>query len=216
MKPSRIQGPWLVLVLLAVCTRSTLAAEADAAALIARLARPAPANTRFVEARFSSLLARPLVVSGQLTYFAPDHLVRRVDEPFRELMTIRGEEVVVERDGEQPVRFSLKRAPELLGMLSSFGALLAGDRTLLDRHFRSSLSGDDVRWRLVLTPTSDRVRQKLGSIHVDVERDAVRCFTLVEPDGDASLMLLGDTAPATRPEPLERGWLEALCSGVAP
>jgi hypothetical protein len=206
----------LVLVLLAVCTRSTLAAEPDAAALIARLARPAPANTRFVEARFSSLLARPLVVSGQLTYLSPDHLVRRVDEPFRELMTIRGEEVVVERDGEQPVRFSLKRAPELLGMLSSFGALLAGDRTLLDRHFRSSLSGDDVRWRLVLTPTSDRVRQKLGSIHVEVERDAVRCFTLVEPDGDSSFMLLGDTAPATRPEPLERGWLEALCSGVAP
>ena len=131
-------------------------------------------------------------------------------------MTVRGEEVVVERDGEQPVRFSLKRAPELLGMLSSFGALLAGDRTLLDRHFRSSLSGDDVRWRLVLTPTSDRVRQKLGSIQVDVERDAVRCFTLVEPDGDASFILLGDTALATRPEPLERGWLEALCSGVAP
>ena len=50
-------------------------------------------------------------------------------------MTIRGEEVVVERDGEQPVRFSLKRAPELLGKLSSFGALPSGDRTLLDRHF---------------------------------------------------------------------------------
>ncbi|HSC16380.1 MAG TPA: LolA-related protein, partial [Gammaproteobacteria bacterium] len=43
-------------------------AAPDSAALIARLAKPAPATVAFVEVRFSTLLVEPLVVGGTLVY----------------------------------------------------------------------------------------------------------------------------------------------------
>jgi hypothetical protein len=204
----------MTFVAVAASATSASTAGLDAAALMAKLVRPAPATIRFIEVRFSSLLTTPLVVAGQLSYLASDHLERRVERPFRELTTIRGEDVTVAREGEPPVRFSLKRAPQLRGMLSSFGALLAGDRTSLERNFTSSAEGNDARWQLLLTPTDARVHAQLAHIRVDGSDDAPRCFTLLEPDGNANIIVLGDAVPRDLPNPVERGWLEAWCLGV--
>ncbi len=207
---------WVAPALAWLALTPAQAAALDPFALAAKLARPAPASIRFVEARYSSLLVTPLTVSGQLGYPGAGTLERRVEQPFHELTTIRGEDVAVQREGEHPVRFSLKRAPELRGMLSSFSALLAGDRAMLERTFTLSAQGSEANWRLSLTPLDPRMRERLSQVQVDGSGDAPRCLTLAEPDGDASIMLLGDAVPASLPEPLQRAWLEALCAGEEP
>lgn len=185
---------------------------ADPGALLARIARPAPASTPYVELRFSSLLATPLVASGELQFRSADTLYKRIDHPYHEQMEIRGQDVRVVREGEAPRHFSLRRVPELRGMLSAFGALLSGDRSALERLFQLNLTEDGVAWTLKLTPRDARVSKRLRGILVTGRDDSPRCLTVTEVDGDASVMLLGDAVLHELPEPLDRARLDRHCA----
>jgi hypothetical protein len=188
------------------------AADPDVSTLLARLARPAPDSTNFVEVRYSSLLEKPIVVSGQLEHREDGTLVRRVETPYAEVTELRGENVFVERAGSKPRHFSLDRAPELRGMLASFGAILKGDRPMLDRYFVVTARGDEARWEITLTPREDKLKRRLSSIVVDGAGDRAKCFTLEEPDGDASLMALGVAGAADLPAAFERKSLRDWCT----
>jgi len=205
--------PRLAVACLALATTALQAAEPDLDALLARLARPAPDTTSFVEVRFSSLLETPIVVSGRLEHRQDGSLVRRVDSPYREVTELRGENVTVEREGSKPRHFSLNRAPELRGMLASFAALLQGDRQMLDRYFVVALQGTDARWEIVLSPRDAKLKNRLSRITVNGRDDRPRCFTLEEPDADASLMAIGVERPGDLPQPLEQRALETWCAG---
>jgi hypothetical protein len=188
------------------------AADPDLDTLLARLARPAPDSTSFVEVRYSSLLDKPILVSGHLEHQADGALVRRVESPYQEVTVLQGENVSVERAGSKPRRFSLDRAPELRGMLASFGALLKGDRAMLEQYFAVTVSGSDALWEITLTPRNEKLKRRLTNIVVDGAGDRPRCFALHEPDGDESLMALGVAGPGDLPAPPERKALEAWCT----
>ena len=205
--------PRLAVACLALATTALHAAEPDLDALLARLARPAPDTTSFVEVRYSSLLETPIVVSGRLEHRQDGSLVRRVDSPYREVTELRGENVTVEREGSKPRHFSLNRAPELRGMLASFAALLQGDRQMLDRYFVVALQGTGARWEIVLSPRDAKLKNRLSRITVNGRDDRPRCFTLEEPDADASLMAIGVERPGDLPQPLEQRALETWCAG---
>jgi len=187
-------------------------ADIDVNALVARLARPAPDTTMFVEVRYSQLLETPLVVAGRLEHRADGALVRRVESPYQEVTELQGENVRVARAGAKPRGFSLARAPELRGMLASFGALLEGDRAQLDRYFTVAATGTDARWQLTLTPRDAKLQRRLASIAVQGGGDRARCFTVAEPDDDASVLALGVASAAALPQPLERRALAAWCA----
>lgn len=174
-------------------------AAPDSDALIARLKRTAPASIAFVEVRFSTLLVEPLVVSGTLVYEGEGSLTRRVESPYREQSVIRGETVRVERDGEEPRTFALRRAPELRGLLTGMIGLLTGDASFIGEHFAVTKTGDDQRWRLGLAPTDDRLKQRLSEIVVAGASAEPECFVIRDNQGGASVMLLG--AAAARPLP---------------
>jgi len=188
------------------------AADPDADALLARLARPAPDSTSFVEVRYSSLLDQPIVVSGHLEHRKDGSLVRSVEWPYQEVTEVHGENVSVARAGSRPRRFTLDRAPELRGMLTSFGAILQGDRQTLDQYFTVVAKGADAHWEITLTPRVDKLRQHLSRIVVNGVENRPQCFTLEEPDGDESLMALGITGPEALPASRERGALHAWCT----
>ena len=194
-------------------TATTAASELDADTLLARLARPAPDSTPFVEIRYSELLEEPLVVSGQLEHREDGSLVRTVEAPFHEVTTLRGGSVTLARNGDRTKRFSLERAPELRGLLASFGAILQGDRELLDRYFSIVVNGDDDRWEIELSPTDAAMRRRLATIVINGAEDRPECFSMNEPDGDATVMLLGLRDRPGLPAPAERRALEAWCSG---
>jgi len=191
---------------------TTLAAAIDPDALIARLARPAPASIAFKEVRVSPLLREPLVVAGQLEFSGPSSLDRHVREPYREDTSIRGESVRVEREGEQPRSFALKRAPELRGLLTGFSALLSGDVPALKRSFDVQAQGSEESWTLLLVPLDTRARRRLQKIEITGHDSTPRCFSLLNADGGASVMILGDASgEVARSDTLES--LKELCQG---
>jgi len=200
---------------MALMALATQVADPDTDALLTRLARPPPDTTTFVEVRYSTLVAAPLVASGVLEHREDGALVRRVTSPYRETTVLRGENVLLEREGSRARSFSLDRAPELRGMLASFGALLTGDRAMLDRYFSTTIGGSDASWRIQLKPVDAALRKRLALVQVDGAQDRARCFTLTEPDGDASVMALGVADRAALPASLEREELARWCSREA-
>ena len=193
----------LLLTLVALSAPATAwsaSPESDADALIARLAKPAPATVAFTEVRFSRLLREPLIVSGELGYTGANSLDRRVTTPYSEHTSIRGESVKVERDGEAPRSFALKHAPELRGLLSGFSALLSGDAAALKKNFNVTLTGTADTWLLELRPTDAKARRKLQEIEVTGRNDELRCFSMQTADGASSVLLLGETASEPVPK----------------
>jgi hypothetical protein len=187
------------------------AADASLDALLGRLVRPAPDSTSFVEVRYSSLLDEPIIVSGVLEHRTDGALVRRVESPYQEVTELQGENVTVTRAGGKSRQFSLDRAPELRGMLASFGALLTGDRKMLEQYFEVEMQDSEARWEITLTPRNRKLQRRLSRIVVDGDSDQPRCFTMLEPDGDGSVMALGVATPGDLPAPPARAALEAWC-----
>lgn len=187
----------------------------ETAALIARLARPAPADTAYTEVRFVSLLKQPLVLHGQLHYGGDGELGKRVDAPYRETTTISAGRVDVARAGKPVQHFSLDRAPELQVLLSAFSALLGGDAAALSRFYAIDASQSGAGFRVTLTPRSADVGKHLREFIVDGSGSEPRCFTLRQTDGDDSVMLLGPAAAAPLAQPPTRATLAALCRDPA-
>jgi hypothetical protein len=187
------------------------ASNLDANALIQRLAKPAPATIHFKEWRFSALLEQPLVVSGELRYLAVDHLERFVQQPYRENTTIRGESVRVARDGEKLRTFALKRAPELKGLLSAFGALLTGDSSAVEKNFKVSASGKAERWELTLVPREPRARQHIAQLIVTGTANEPSCLMMGKAGDSQSIMLFADYAQRAVPSDVSFQQLESIC-----
>ncbi|HEX3124163.1 MAG TPA: LolA-related protein [Rhodanobacteraceae bacterium] len=188
-----------------------------AAALIARLARPAPADTAYAEVRFVGMLKQPLVLHGELHYGGPGKLGKRVDRPYQESTTIADGSVDVQRADKPPQRFSLDRAPELQTLLAAFGALLGGDAATLTKYYQvdASQAGEDFTLKLTARAARPGKLNRVVVV-VDGRGDEPRCFSLYQPDGDASVMLLGPLATATLPDPPTRTALEKLCHRLTP
>ncbi len=184
---------------------------ADVDTLLQHLTRPAPATTPFVEVHFSPLLSRPLIVSGEMEYDGPDALARTVEKPYSEHTQIHGDTVSVTRGNGKPRTFSLQRAPDLKTLLSSFSALLGGNRAQLEQGFTLALSGDDAHWSLTLTPRDSRVSQRVSRIVVNGAAGRPRCMTTAAPDGSVTVMLMEDAAGTSVPADIDRAALEKVC-----
>jgi hypothetical protein len=188
----------MTITLLLWLAAATAAEDSALDTLLARLAQPAPASTAFLERRESALLSEPLLLRGTLHQPDADSLVRAVESPYAERTTIRAERVVVEREDGSSRRFALRNAPELAALLDSFRAVLGGDRSLLERHYRVQLDGgDEGGWRIVLTPRETRRQRRIAGIELIGRDDDLSCLVVHAGDGGISRMLLGTAAERT-------------------
>jgi hypothetical protein len=172
-------------------------ANVDAAWILARLARPAPTRTDFVELRGSPLLKAPLRIEGE--YRRPDDatLVRAVRSPYVETTTIRGGEASIERNGKTR-RFSLSRAPELQGLQASFGAMLSGDRAELERYYSIEPTGTRTQWTLTLVPRDKALAAKVRDIMLYGRGAELRCIETRPVKGELQRTLLAGAARDAR------------------
>ncbi len=160
---------------------------------------------------FARLLKQPLVLRGQLDYAGAEKLGKRVDSPYKETTTIADGKATIERDGRGAKTFGLDHAPELQALLASFSALLGGDAETMNRYYAVTATTHNHTWMLDLQPRSASLARHLKDIVIDGRDKEPRCFTMTQGDGDASVMLLGDLAATTLPDPPTRTALETLC-----
>ncbi len=174
-------------------------------------------RTSFVELRGSPLLKAPLRISGEYRRPRADTLVRDVRSPYVETTTIvtganGAGDVTIARAGKSPRRFSLARAPELAALQASFGALLAGDRAQLERHYRLVPQGTRAKWTLALTPKDAQLAKQVQAITLYGRGAELRCIETQPAKQPLQRTLLAGAARTAGPA-MDAATLATLCRG---
>jgi hypothetical protein len=193
--PSRLR-PALLAMLLACSPALFAAPEAgvDPGWILAKLQRPTPSSTAFVELHDSPLLRAPLRLSGEYRRPDADTLVRDVRMPYAETTTIRAADVTIARAGKPPRTFSLARVPQLASLQASFGALLSGDRHLLEQHYRLASDGARNHWTLTLSPIDAALATRVRQIVLYGRGAELRCIETQPAKGPVQRTLLAGAA----------------------
>jgi hypothetical protein len=156
--------------------------------LMTALRQVRSSTARFVETKYFHLLNQAQRSSGRLIYVAPDHLQKETTEPIPARLTINGDRLTIERQGERTREISLQDYSQIGALVESVRATLAGDLPALTRHFTTTLAGGSDGWTLTLVPREPRLRELVSAIYIQGERSAIRNVQTLEADGDKTDM----------------------------
>jgi hypothetical protein len=183
----------LVLALLPQATR----AERDITApswgipeLMATLRQVRAGSARFVERRYLQVMTAPLQSSGILRYVAPDRLEKQTLLPQPGRLTIAGDQLTVERQGETTREVSLQDHPDIGALVAGVRATMAGDLATLTRLYTLSLQGNVTAWQLGLEPKDRHMRELVTAIVIKGSWNALSSVETTESDGDRSEMTI--------------------------
>ena len=186
-----ISGVRNLLALLPFAATLALAQGWNLDALMSEMAAVPASRTRFVETRHLAMLTHPLELKGSLSYERPDRLVKHVESPFDETLTVNGEVLsLVNMTRGERRSLSLREQPALGTLVESVRATLAGDRAQLERHYRVQFSGQREAWRLHLVPRATQVRAHVESITVSGAAARAQRIEVLESTGDRSVMTI--------------------------
>ncbi|MGH8127833.1 MAG: LolA-related protein [Gammaproteobacteria bacterium] len=179
--------------------------------IVRRLAKQPPTQTPFVQAQFSPLLDRALVLKGQLVWDGGQKLERIVEQPYSGHTVIAGTEVSVTRAGHGTKKYSLNRAPAMKALLDGLIAVLSGDPGQLRGVFNATLQGrSDAYWTLLLVPHEAKLAHDLKQLTLDGYAGTLRCIEIHQNKGAASIYVLGKLASRVTGRPTQPA-LKKLC-----
>lgn len=162
----------------------------DLDALMSLLAQRKHGHVSFVEEHFLAVLDRPVESSGELLYDAPDRLEKRTLKPKPESLVLE-HGVITARRGRHTYVLNLSDYPQIVPLIDSIRATLAGDRPSLERIFKVQLEGNLEQWKLLLTPSDATVARSVKQIRIEGTRDAIHSVEIQQADGDRSLLTIG-------------------------
>jgi outer membrane lipoprotein-sorting protein len=169
----------------------TLPASAafDIGQLMAGLAAHKGGRAKFVEKKYISLLDKPVVSTGEMSYSAPDRLEKRTQTPKPEILVLDKDKVSIERE-QQKLTISLANQPEALAFVDSIRGTLSGDRAALEKNYALHLSGTTEKWVLTLLPSDQRIAAVILRIVVTGSRNQVLGIEYLQADGDRSVLTI--------------------------
>ena len=158
--------------------------------LMGLLAQRQHGHVTFVEEHFLAVLDRPVESSGELLYDAPDHLEKRTLKPKPETVVLEHGVITAHR-GRHTYVLNLSDYPQIVPLIDSIRATLAGDRASLERIFKVTFDGTLDHWTLLLLPSDASVAKSVKQIRIEGARDAIHSVEIQQADGDRSLLTIG-------------------------
>jgi outer membrane lipoprotein-sorting protein len=187
-------GVLLTLALAACAAAAQTTAPTAFDELLQLLAARRHGHVTFTEVQQLAMLDRPLESSGELWYEAPDRLEKRTLKPKAQTLILE-HGVLTARRGHRTYVMALRDYPQVVPLVESIRATLAGDRAALERTFRVQFDGTLAHWRLRLVPVDATLAGAVKDIRIEGERDAVRTVEIRHSDGDRSLLSIGPEVP---------------------
>ena len=166
------------------------ASTQDLDQLMALLAQRQHGHVSFTEKHFLAVLDRPVDSSGELFYDAPDRLEKRTLKPKPESVVLQNGVITAKR-GRHTYTLNLSDYPQIVPLIDSIRATLAGDRTALERLFKVTFDGSLDQWTLALAPADSAVAKSVRQIRIEGSRDAIHTVEIQQADGDRSLLTIG-------------------------
>ena len=162
--------------------------------VMAKLAAVTSSRAHFTERRTMNLLTTPLESSGTLTYTRPGRLERTNLYPSQQRMSVDGNKVTVEQDG-QTRSFALGDTPEVTALIESIRSTLSGDLATLEKYYAVAFKGTPARWELRLTPKDARVKALVRSIAIAGRNATIETVDTEEQGGDRTVMAIVEDRP---------------------
>lgn len=189
-----------LLLLLASLAAAPVWAEPafDLAALMQSLAQVKAGEATFTEKRTSSLLDRPLELSGRLSFEAPDTFIRETLKPRQERMAVVGNQMTMSL-GSRSRTVPVDSVAEASIIIEAMRGTLTGNRESLEKHFTVSVTGTSQRWFLELVPREPRLREQISMVRLHGQHAVVREVTIAMTDGDRSVMTIEPIVAASKP-----------------
>jgi len=166
----------------------------DFARLMGELAQVQTSRARYSEVRRVAVLQKPLQLSGTLFYERPARIEKRQTLPFREVISVDGDRLTVERDGKTR-EIRLQNAPLIAALVESLRATLAGDGAELERLYSVRVQGTRQRWTLALSPREVEIAGVVKGISIAGSGSRVARLEILEPGGDGSVMTIREESP---------------------
>jgi outer membrane lipoprotein-sorting protein len=166
------------------------AAQSDFDQLMSALSQRKHGHVTFVEKKFLAVLDRPVESSGELLYDAPDRLEKRTLKPKPATLVLTGDVVTAKR-GHREYVLDLQQYPQVVPLIESIRATLAGDRAALERVFDAKLDGGFAHWTLDLVPRDSKLAASVRKIVLAGETDQIQTIEIQEVDGDRSVLTIG-------------------------
>ena len=163
--------------------------------LMQTLAKVKAGEATFTEQRHVAMLEQTLQSSGKLSFEAPDIFVRETLKPRRERIAIVGNTLTLSQ-GDRTRTMALDSAPEAAVIVEAIRGTLTGNREVLERNFKTSVTGSAQLWFLELVPREPRLRSQVMSVRVAGQQGVVREVLVSMPDGDRSVMSIDPMVPA--------------------
>jgi hypothetical protein len=189
----RNAGHCLLALALLVSLRAA-AADTDLDRLMALLAERTQSHVSFVERNYLALLDRPVQTSGELFYERPDRLEKRTLAPRPASLILDKDNLTIE-SGRRKRRLALHDYPQIAPFIESVRATLAGDRDSLEQAFQLSFDGSLAHWTLALVPRDKKLQSLVREIQIEGARDELQIVTILQADGDHSIMTIGSAIP---------------------
>ena len=177
---------WLLVALL--CAAAPAWAF-DLRELMGLLAKQKQGEATFTEQRYVRGFDGPLAASGTLSFTAPDQLVRRTLTPRPETMAVDGNNLVLSRSGRTR-SMTLDSVPELQGLVEAMRATLAGNSQVLERYFKSTVTGGADGWTLDLAPIDSRLSSQIAVLRLSGKAGEVLGVEMEFRGGDRSVMTI--------------------------
>ncbi|HXE37477.1 MAG TPA: LolA-related protein [Azonexus sp.] len=173
--------------LLAAALALPALAAFDVGQLMDDLARHKGGKARFVEKKYISLLDKPVVSTGEMTYTAPDRLEKRTLTPKPEILLLDKDLLSIERE-KQKLSINLGNQPEALAFIDSIRGTLTGNRAALEKNYYLHLAGTQEKWVLTLLPSEQKIAALVLRIVVSGSKNQIRSIEYLQADGDRSVM----------------------------
>ncbi len=155
--------------------------------LMGLLAQRTHGIAEFHQQQFLAVLKQPLDSSGLLLYEAPDHLEQRTLQPHPQSLVVDHGLVTLQLGSHQRT-LRLTDYPQLVPLIESVRATLAGDRATLERLFRLDFSGGPAHWDLLLVPRDPTLGAQVRRIRLSGAGAAITEIEVLQAGGDHSLM----------------------------
>ncbi|PKO37938.1 MAG: acyltransferase [Betaproteobacteria bacterium HGW-Betaproteobacteria-6] len=159
----------------------------DVGQLMNDLAKNKGGKARFTEKKYISLLDKPVVSSGEMSYTAPDQLEKRTLVPKVETLRLDKDILSIERE-KQKLSINLANQPEALAFVDSIRGTLSGNRAALEKNYALHLSGNSDKWVLTLLPSDEKIAALVLRITVSGNKSLIRSIEYLQADGDRSVL----------------------------
>jgi hypothetical protein len=162
--------------------------------LMQDLAQVQSASANFTERKTLHMLNAPLLVSGTLTYVAPEYIRKVTLPPAPETFVLDHGQVMLSGGADNQIHsFAVADNPQIGGLVEGIRATLAGDLPTLERFYIVRLTGTAANWQLFLQPKDASLAHFVTWIIIQGSQNRIGAIDTANGNGDHSEMGIAET-----------------------